>query len=152
MKQEFSAVIKQHEGINGAFVEIPFDVQEVFGAKRVKVIATFDGYEYKGSIISMSGCYMIGITQQIRKEINKGFEDSVLVTVEKDEEERQIILPSDFQEAIMQNENAKDFWNTLSYSKQKKFADMILSAKKADTRALRIEKAVAMLRDHTIIK
>lgn len=152
MKKEFSAVIKQHEGINGAFVEIPFDVQEVFGAKRVKVIATFDGYEYRGSIVSMGGCYMIGITQQIRKEINKDFGDTLLVTVEKDEAERTVELPEDFTAMLSQNEAAQSFWNTLSFSGRKKYVDWVLGAKKADTRADRVEKAAAMLAEGTKIK
>lgn len=63
MKLEFDAVIKQHEGINGGYIEPPFDVYEVFGAKRVKVKATFDGIKYRGSLVRMGGCYMIGITR-----------------------------------------------------------------------------------------
>ena len=31
----FSAVIKKVEGIDGAYIEIPFDVKEVFGKGRV---------------------------------------------------------------------------------------------------------------------
>lgn len=50
MIKEFTAVIRKHEGINGTYVEIPFDIKEVYGAKRVKVMATFDGVEYHGSM------------------------------------------------------------------------------------------------------
>ena len=64
MKQEFDAVIQQHGEINGAYIEPPFDVLEVFGAKRVKVRANFDGVEYRGSLVSMGGCYMVGMTQE----------------------------------------------------------------------------------------
>ncbi|TYP48134.1 DUF1905 domain-containing protein [Thermosediminibacter litoriperuensis] len=53
MKQRFQAEIKKHEGINGAYIETPFDVEAVFGAKRVKVKAYFDGKEYRGSIVRM---------------------------------------------------------------------------------------------------
>ena len=45
MSQEFDAIIKQHRDINGAYMEPPFDVQEVFGAKRVKVVAIFEGVD-----------------------------------------------------------------------------------------------------------
>lgn len=152
MKKEFTAIIKQHEGNNGAYVEIPFDIQNVFDAKRVKVAATFDGCEYRGSIVSMSGCYLLGITQQIRKEINKGFGDTVLVTVEKDEQERSVELPEDFSEGLKQNCTAQDFWDTLSYSNKKKYADWISSAKKTDTRKGRIEKAITMLANEIKIK
>ncbi len=77
MRQEFDAVIQQAGNINGAYIEPPFDVEQVFGAKRVKVLATFDGVPYRGSVVKMGGCYMLGITQDIRKTIGKGFGDTV---------------------------------------------------------------------------
>lgn len=33
MGQRFTAIIKQHENLNAAYIEPPFDVNEVFGAK-----------------------------------------------------------------------------------------------------------------------
>lgn len=71
MKQEFSAVIQQHSNINGAYVEPPFDIEEVFGAKRVKVKATFDGIDYRGSIVKMGGCYMLGMTRISERRLVK---------------------------------------------------------------------------------
>lgn len=38
---EFEAEIKKVPDIDGAYVEIPFDVKEVFGKGRVPVLATF---------------------------------------------------------------------------------------------------------------
>ncbi|MDF2541548.1 MAG: antitermination protein NusB [Herbinix sp.] len=147
MKKEFSAIIQQHEGINGAYVEPPFDVKEVFGAKRVKVKATFDGIEYRGSIVSMGGCYMIGITQEIRNKIGKSFGDTIQVTVEKDEEERLIELPEDFAKALDQNNKAKDTFDTLSFTKKKEYVTWITEAKKPETRANRLEQAIGLLVD-----
>ena len=95
MKQEFKAVIQQHADMNAAYIEPPFDVEEVFGSKRVKVLATFDGLEYRGSLVRMGGCYMLGMTQEIRKKIGKDFGDTIDVTIEKDEEERNVDTPSD---------------------------------------------------------
>ncbi len=40
---EFNAEIKKVPDINGAYVEIPFDVKKEFGKGRVPVSATFDG-------------------------------------------------------------------------------------------------------------
>lgn len=147
--KEFSAVIHQHEGINGAYVVIPFDIKEVYGAKRVKVLATFDGVEYQGSIVSMGGRYLLGITRKIRKEIGKEFGDSVLVTVQKDESKRVVALPDDFETILKGSNEAFSFWNDLSYSNQRKYVDWITSAKKVETRTNRIEKAVIMLENKT---
>ena len=39
---EFDAIIKKVEDIDGAYVEIPFDVKKEFGKGRVYVHAWFD--------------------------------------------------------------------------------------------------------------
>ena len=53
MTYKFEAIIKEIPEKNGAYIEIPFDVQKEFGSKRVKVKAKFDGIDYIGSIVSM---------------------------------------------------------------------------------------------------
>lgn len=145
MKMTFTAVIQQHQEINGAYIEPPFDVEEVFGAKRVKVKATFDGVLYRGSIVRMGGCYMLGLTQEIRKQIGKDFGDSIEVIIEKDEEERVIEIPSDFSEVLNINLEAKKTYDNLSFTNKKSYITWITDAKKAETRTSRIEKAVQML-------
>ena len=46
---EFEAEIRQVPGIDGAYVEIPFDVKAEFGKGRVPVTATFDGEPYEAA-------------------------------------------------------------------------------------------------------
>lgn len=85
--KKFNAQIKKLNDKNGAYIEIPFDVEKTYNRKRVKVKATFDGYEYRGSSVRMGGsCYIIGITKEIRKAIGKEPGDTIDVTIEKDEE------------------------------------------------------------------
>ena len=79
--QEFDAILMRDDDIDAAYVVIPFDVQAVFGAKRLKVWATFDGELYRGSIVRMGGCYLIGVTKAIRAKIGKQPGDSVRVTI-----------------------------------------------------------------------
>lgn len=43
---QFDSEIKKVQGIDGAYVEIPFDVKAAFKKGRVKVTATFDGEIY----------------------------------------------------------------------------------------------------------
>lgn len=152
MKHEFEAVIKQHGEINGAYVEPPFDVEEVFGAKRVKVLATFDGTEYRGSLVRMSGCYMLGLTQEIRTKIGKNFGDTIKVTIEKDEEERVIEAPVDFMEALQKNEEAFKTYQKLSFSGKKDYVLWITSAKQEGTRLDRVVKSVIKLSEGKKLK
>ena len=79
---EFEAVIHKVEDIDGAYIEIPFDVKSEFGKGRVPVTATFDGERYEGSIVRMKTPYhIIGIRKEIRAKIGKQSGDVVKVTI-----------------------------------------------------------------------
>ena len=79
---EFEAVIRKVEDIDGAYIEIPFDVKSEFGKGRVPVTATFDGERYEGSLVRMKTPYhIIGIRKEIRAKIGKQPGDVVKVTI-----------------------------------------------------------------------
>jgi hypothetical protein len=85
----FTPEIKKVPGIDGAYVEFPWDIKKEFGKGRVKVHAHFDDEPYSGSIVNMgvthadgSICYIIGLPKAIRKKINKAAGDTVEVTIE----------------------------------------------------------------------
>ena len=121
MTYKFEAIIQQVENKDATFIEIPFDVEKEFGAKRVKVKAKFDNVDYRGSIVRMGmPCFMIGLTKEIRKKIDKGIGDTVSVEIEKDEEERIVEIPIEFESMLNKNNNAKEFYGSLSYSQKKK--------------------------------
>ncbi|NMB24503.1 MAG: DUF1905 domain-containing protein [Firmicutes bacterium] len=79
---EFEAEIRKVPDIDGAYVEIPFDVKAEFGRGRVPVRATFDGVSYDGSLVRMgTPCHIIGIRKDIRAKIGKQAGDIVKVTL-----------------------------------------------------------------------
>lgn len=83
---EFDAEIKKVPDINGAYIEIPFDVKETFDRGRVKVHATFDGQTYDGSLVRMkTPCHILGIRKDIRDKIGKQPGDIVHVTLKERE-------------------------------------------------------------------
>ena len=78
---EFDAIILQNEDMDAAYVEVPFDINALFGKGRLLVHATFDGEPYDGQIVRMgTSCYIIGVRKDIRKKIGKIFGDTVHVT------------------------------------------------------------------------
>ena len=80
----------------------PYDVEEEFGTKgRVPVKATFDGVPYSGSMVKYGAPqHMLGILKNIREQIGKGPGDMVEVTIEKDETERTVDVPPEFQKLL----------------------------------------------------
>ena len=78
----FEAVIRKVPDLDGAYVEIPFDVREEFGKGRVRVHATFDGEPYDGSLVRMgTPGHILGLRKDIRQKIGKQPGDTVRVTV-----------------------------------------------------------------------
>lgn len=83
---EFEAEIKKVEGINGAYIDFPYDVREEFGKGRVKVHATFDGESYDGSLVRMkTPNHIIGLRKDIREKIGKQPGDRIKVTIQERE-------------------------------------------------------------------
>lgn len=145
---KFTGIIQQVDGIDGAFVDFPFDVYETFGIKgQVKVKALFDDkIEYRGSLANMGrGCHNLGLTKAIRKELNKSFGDKVDVALVRDLEERVVNIPGDVELLLKKNPKAYDFFNSLSYTNRKEYIVWIESAKKAETRQNRLIQLIEKL-------
>lgn len=69
MELKFSAVILQNKDMDAAYVEVPYDIKELFGKGRLLVNAAFDGIPYRGQVVKMgTPCYIIGVTKQIRRQ------------------------------------------------------------------------------------
>ncbi len=134
--------------LGGACVYFPYNVEEEFGTRgRVPVKATFDGVPYSGSLVKYGAPqHMLGILKGIREQIGKGPGDTIEVTIEKDETERVIELPAEFQK-LLKKEKLLPVFEKLSYSHKREYCRWITEAKREETRANRLGKAVEMLRN-----
>jgi hypothetical protein len=141
----FQAVIED-AGDGGAFVTIPFDVEETFGKKRVKIMATIDGEPYRGTLVRMgSPNHMLLILKEIRLKIGKSYGDEVTIELEEDLEERIVEVPADLQEALKAEPDAQAVFTKLSYTHQKEYVRWVTEAKHTETRARRINQTVERL-------
>lgn len=145
-KQTFTAII-QNPGGGGAFVEVPFDVEKEFGAKKPRIKATIDGVPYRGLLTRMgTECHLLLILKSIREQIGKTFGDEVTVTVEPDTEPRVIEVPAELKKAFEIEKEAKAFFQKLSYTHQREYVTWINEAKREETRQDRIVKTIEMLK------
>ncbi|XUX00319.1 MAG: YdeI/OmpD-associated family protein [Dehalogenimonas sp.] len=144
---EFEAVIHSPpDAPRAAYICVPFDIEEVFGTRaRVAVKGTFDGRPYRGTIQPMTGGHVIGIDAGMRKSLGKNAGDSIHVVMEKDTEERTVVIPADLLTALDQNPVSRDRFDKLSYSHRKEYIEYITEAKKPETRSRRIQKTVGEL-------
>jgi hypothetical protein len=145
-KYKFKAKIEAEDG-GGACVFFPYDTVREFGTKgRVPVKATFDGIPYTGSLFKYGHPqHMLGITKAIRAQIGKSPGDTLEVVIWKDDEERTVEVPAQL-EKLMKKEGILPAFEKLSYTHRKEYCRWISEAKKEETRARRLEKAVEMLK------
>lgn len=144
----FKAIIKQHGDINAAFVDFPFSTEELFGKKgQVKIKALLDEkVEYRGSLAKMkSDGHLLGLTQEVRKQLGKTFGDKVTVKLWEDKEERIVEIPTDVLEAFNQNQKAFEIYQKMSFTHRKEYMRWITDAKKPETRENRKIKMIEMI-------
>jgi hypothetical protein len=142
----FDAELELESENGGVFVIIPFDVKEAYGTRgQVKVLVTFDGFPYRGSLVPMGeGQHLLGVPKQIRGAIGKTWGNTVAVALARDTEPRVAEVSEDFARALS-NAGARQRFEDMAYSHQKEYTRWIESAKKTETRFERIKKAVEMI-------
>lgn len=144
----FEGIIEQHGEINAAFIKFPFSTEELFGKKgQVKIKVLLDGkVEYRGSLAKMkSNFHMLGITQEVRKQLGKSFGEVVSVKLWEDKEERMVEIPTDVLEIFNQNNSAFELYQKMSYTHRKEYMRWITDAKKPETRENRKIKMIEMI-------
>jgi len=145
-KQSFQARIVEGRG-GGAFVDVPFDVPEVFGSRRqVRVKGTIDGHPFASSIAPMgAGAYLLGLHKATREAIGKSIGDSVDLVIEADTTERVVTVPDDLKRALARNAAANKTFENFAYTHRKEYVQWVESAKKPETRQRRIAEAVSRI-------
>lgn len=146
-KHTFTAVI-QNAGGGGAFVEVPFDVEQAFGSKKPKVKALIEGVPYRGTLVRMGmEGYLLLVLKSVREQIGKTFGDEIKVTVEADAEERVVTVPAELKRAFRSDKEAKAIFEKLTYTHRREYVNWINEAKKEETLRNRIVKTIEMLKE-----
>jgi len=142
---EFSAAIIGTD--NGAYVEFPYDTQELFGTiGRIPVLVEFDDHPYRGTMLRYgTEKHIIILVKKIREAIGKQAPDVVQVKVKLDDQPRVVELPDDVRQRLESNPVALENFNKLSYTHQKAHVDSINDAKREEMRQNRIEKLIEKL-------
>jgi hypothetical protein len=149
-RMRFRTTILQTGGTAMGF-EIPEDVVTALGAgKRPPVTVTINGYTYRNTIAVMGGQYMIGVSSEHRGPANVKGGDEVDVDLELDTAPRTVDVPSELAAALDADPAAKATWDKLSYSNKSWHALQVTGTNNPETRARRIEKSIAALREGRI--
>jgi Bacteriocin-protection, YdeI or OmpD-Associated/Domain of unknown function (DUF1905) len=127
------------------YVPLPFDPAAVFGKVRAPVKVTVNGYTYRSTIAAMGGPPCVPLRKSNREAAGVDGGDTVQVRLELDTEPREVKPPADLVKALKAVPPAWERWQELSYSHQREHVESVEEAKRPETRARRIERAVDMV-------
>jgi hypothetical protein len=127
-------------------IPIPDEVIEGLGSsKRPPVTITINGYTYRTTAVRMGGQFYVPLNAENRAAAGVAAGEDITVDIEPDTAPRDVTLPDDLSAAM--DDEARAAYDGLSYTHRKEWVRWVEEAKKAETRATRIEKTVAGLRE-----
>ncbi|HEY1124205.1 MAG TPA: YdeI/OmpD-associated family protein [Sphingobium sp.] len=135
------------DSLEGMFaIPLPFDPRTVFGKTRAPVVVTIGGHSYRSTVTSMGGSPWIPFRQSNRDAagVRAGVPIEVLVAL--DEEIRTVDLPDDLATALDAIPHGRETWDKASFTHRREYVEALLDAKKPETRAKRLEKAVQFVK------
>ena len=89
---------------------------------------------------------MLGVPKAVRKKLAKEIGDRVAVVLWKDDKPREVEVPAELA-ARMKKAGVLPFFESLSFTHRKEYCRFITAAKKDETRARRLDKALELLMD-----
>jgi hypothetical protein len=145
--KRFKVLLEKDASSETTAIIVPFDVEKVFGARgRVPVRGTINGTNFRETIFPMGeGRHYMVVNKDMRASANVKCGETIAVVMERDDEPRVVKPPADLSRALKANKNAQEAWGKLSYTHQKEYARAVEEAKRPETRASRIEKAITEL-------
>jgi Domain of unknown function (DUF1905)/Bacteriocin-protection, YdeI or OmpD-Associated len=128
-------------------VEVPAKVVEGLGStKRPLVKVTINKYTYRSAIAPMGGTFMLGISDEVRKNAGVSAGDSIDVDVELDTEIREVEVPPELKKALAKDAAARKYFESLSYSRKVALVNPIANGKTTETRERNLAKAMKELK------
>jgi hypothetical protein len=144
----FEAVLGADAGDLPAVV-VPADVAAAMGGRaRIPVAGTINGVPFRGSTMPMGdGRHCVGFRKDVRAQAG-GVEagDSVTIEIGRDEAPRTVTVPDDLAAALAVDPAVRAAFDAMSYTHRKEWAAAVADAKRPETRARRIDEAVAAAR------
>jgi hypothetical protein len=137
------------ENKNATGIHVPaLAVEALGGGRQPAVIATVNGYTYRATIMGYDPADpLMPFAAEHRAASGIKAGDPIEVELVLDTAPREVEVPDDLAAALAADPAAKAFFDGLSNSNKRVHTLSIESAKSPDTRARRVEKSIALLRE-----
>jgi hypothetical protein len=127
-------------------VVVPGDPKAEFGEARSPVAGTVNGTPFRGRLMVYGGVTYLGFRKEIREAAGIDEGATVEVEFERDDAPREVEVPAALAAALTGDAAARAAFDALPYTHRKEYAVWIAEAKREETRARRVERALSMLR------
>jgi hypothetical protein len=113
---------------------------------RDRVRGTVNGAAYRSSLMKYSGVFHMGVHKSTLAQAGAALGDTVAVTIERDPDPLPTDrVPPDLARALRRSPPAAAAFAALAPSHKREYVGFVIEAKKAETRARRIEQTIAAL-------
>jgi len=139
----------QQFGANDTGIEVPEGILAAFGrGRRVKVVATVNGYTYRTSVAPAMGKILMPFSSEHRAASGLSGGEEIEVEIIPDDAPREVEVPVELATALDAAPEAAAFFAGLSYTNKRLYVLWVAGAKKPETRSARVAKAIEMLSAH----
>jgi hypothetical protein len=145
VSRRFEAVLE--DNAPGVVLELPFDPKEELGRARAPVRVTIGGFTFRTTVAVYGGRALIGVNRANREAAGVEAGDRVTVELELDTEAREVEVPPELAAALAAEPELRAFFDGLSFTHRREYAEWIGEAKREETRLRRAAKALELLRD-----
>ena len=133
---------------NNTGIVVPDDVIDALAAgRRPPVLVVVNGHGFQTTVGVMGGRSLIPVNAALRKETGLAAGDALHVTLTVADRPREVEVPADLAAALAAEPACAEFFAGLSNSLQRYHVDTINGTKNPETRARRIETALALFRE-----
>jgi hypothetical protein len=147
VEHRFQARVEPH-GKTATFFHVPPEIMEALRPKkRVPVRVTVNGHTYRSTVAPMGGNFMLPLNRGNRAAAGVSTGEVVEVAIERDDAPRVVEVPEDLAAALAGEEAASEAFADLSYSHHREYVEWITEAKRPETRARRVARAVERLQE-----
>jgi hypothetical protein len=147
----FEAVLGAGVGDRPAVV-LPAEMAAAMGGRaRIPVAGTINGVPFRGSTMPLGdGRHCVGFRKEARADAG-GVEvgDPVSIEIRRDDGPRTVDVPDDLAAALAAEPGLRASFDAMSYTHRREWAEAVEGAKRPETRARRIARAVDVARART---
>lgn len=145
-EHRFRSVIEAARS-SGAVALIPGDVAAALGGMRqMRVLGSVAGTSFRSSTMPYRGGLYLGVHKATREAAGLSIGDEGEFTLVRDTSPRVLELAPELEAALAAAPELRERFEALSFSRRRDLSAPILEAKRPETRAARLERALDQLR------